>query len=293
MKRKLHCEASFFYVMLSYMKTHVYKNPDEMAKEAATYIAEFIARNNDLGKPTVLGLATGETPKPLYAELIRLHKNECLDFSKVITFNLDEYLGLPANSADSYSAYMHRELFKHVNIDKNNIHLLKGDVREKDIDAHCADYEREIKDAGGIDIQILGIGGEGHIGFNEKGSEEESFSVNSRTRKVTLSEQTLQDNNPPSDYALSMGVGTILEAKEIVLLANGTSKAPVMQEMLKGNSSNVSALPARALYSHDNCTVMLDKAAAGQFATHEVASPDTAFFGSSQGIRAPKNSPER
>jgi len=244
------------------MKTQIVKDADMMAMEAADKIQALIDRNNACDKPTVLGLATGSTPKPLYAELRRRHEEEGLDFSRVITFNLDEYVGVPHDDEASYYHYMHEQLFDYVNIDEDNIHMLDGMVSKENMAAHCANYEQAIHDAGGIDLQILGIGGEGHIGFNEAVEKGEPFDIRSRTRLVKLSDRTVSDNNAPSTHALSMGVGTIMEAKELLLLASGGKKAGIIQKTLEGNALDVGEVPARIIRSHKNASVLIDDAAA-------------------------------
>jgi glucosamine-6-phosphate deaminase len=202
----------------------------EMSKLAARMIERQLLR-----KPSsVLGLATGSTPIGLYAELVRLHQERGLDFSKVITFNLDEYLDLPPWREQSYRHYMDHHLFKHINLDPGNIHVPYGQA--EDVEEFCDWYEAEIRRAGGIDIQVLGIGADGHIAFNEPGS-----SLGSRTRLKTLTQQTIEDNarffasaEEVPRFAITMGVGTILEAREIIMLANGGKKAAIVAEALEG-----------------------------------------------------------
>jgi glucosamine-6-phosphate deaminase len=248
----------------------VKENYDEMSKYAAEIIGNFVRR-----KPAcVLGLATGSTPLGAYRELIRMHKEEGLDFSQVVTFNLDEYLGAginlnkPYNLDQSYARFMHEELFKHINIKTENIHIPDGLV--KDPAKHCLWYEEQIRKAGGIDLQLLGIGGDGHWGFNEPGS-----SLASRTRVQALTKQTLDDNyksfykkagisrSEMPHFAITMGVGTILEAKNIIMIASGKKKADVVAKCLEGPVT--SQITASAIQLHaGGITVVLDRDAASK-----------------------------
>ena len=196
-------------------------------------IESLIRQNNSAGRPTVLGLATGSTPVGLYRELIRLHREAGLDFSRVITFNLDEYYPMTPDDAHSYRRWMNETFFKHVNISRaEHPHSRRHDGPTHDLEDYCAHYEQQIRRAGGIDLQILGIGRSGHIGFNEPGS-----TRHSRTRPVTLDPVTRRDaasdffgeENVPHQ-AITMGVGTILEARKIVIMAFGEHKAPIVQQ---------------------------------------------------------------
>jgi glucosamine-6-phosphate deaminase len=240
-----------------------------MSKEAAKIVADRIRRKPNL----VLGLATGSTPLGLYKELIRLHKEEGLDFSKVITFNLDEYVGLPPEHDQSYHYFMWENLFKHININPANVHIpqgMFGDLKispyetDPKIEAYCRWYEEKIKEAGGIDLQILGIGANGHIAFNEPGS-----SLGSRTRIKTLTERTRQDNSrffksidEVPKYAITMGIGTIMEAREIILLASGKNKANAVKAAVEGPITAM--CPASMLQMHKKAIVILDKEAASK-----------------------------
>ncbi|MES2694283.1 MAG: glucosamine-6-phosphate deaminase [Verrucomicrobiota bacterium] len=216
----------------------------------------------------VLGLATGRTPLRLYQELIRLHKNEGLDFSKVTTFNLDEYVGLPPEHDQSYRYFMNENLFKHINIDLTRTNVPNGVAA--DLHAECRSYEERILAAGGIDIQLLGLGRNGHIGFNEP-----TGSLRSRTWIKILSEQTLKDNSEVfgsfdamPKHALTMGIGTILDAKRCLLLAFGPSKVRAVEHMVEGPLSAI--CPGSALQLHPRATVLLDEnSAAGlHYADH-------------------------
>jgi len=207
-----------------------------------------------------LGLATGSTPIPVYQELIRLNKEKKVDFSRVITFNLDEYVGIPGTHDQSYRYFMNKQLFDHVNIPKQNTNVPDG--MAKNIPAHCADYESWMESVGGIDLQVLGIGGNGHIGFNEPGS-----SIASRTRQVKLTPETIRDNarffakaaDVPKT-AISMGIGTVLDAAKIVLFANGANKAAAIAAAIEGPVSV--KCPASALQLHPDVTFVITKDAA-------------------------------
>lgn len=229
---------------------------EELSREGAREVARTLN-----AKPNaVLGLATGSTPLGLYRELIRMHRDEGLDFSQVTTFNLDEYVGLPSNHRQSYHWFMRDNLFQHVNIAPHNIYLPSGTT--DNYEAFCAWYENRIHECGGIDLQILGIGTDGHIGFNEPGS-----SLGSRTRIKTLARQTIEDNarffERPEDvphYAITMGVGTILEARRILLVANGEKKANTVAAAIEGPITSMCT--ASALQMHPDTLIILDRAAA-------------------------------
>jgi glucosamine-6-phosphate deaminase len=237
---------------------------DEIARQIAGRIAELVRERNAARRTTVLGLATGSTPIGIYRELIRLHREEGLDFSRVVTFNLDEYHPMEPGNLHSYHRFMAENLFEHVNVTPRNVHLPRGDLLRHDIETHCRDYERAIAEAGGIDFQILGIGQTGHIGFNEPGS-----SATSRTRLVTLDTITRRAaaadffgaENVPAE-AITMGVGTILEAREIALVATGEHKAAIVRRAVEGDVSHEVA--ATYLQRHPNATVFLDAAAAAE-----------------------------
>jgi glucosamine-6-phosphate deaminase len=237
------------------MEIIIAETTDEMSRLAADMIERQLLR-----KPSsVLGLATGSTPVGLYEELVRRRQEKGMDFSKVITFNLDEYLDLSPSHPQSYRYFMDQHLFKHINLDPKNIHVPYGHAGE--VEEFCEWYEEEIKRAGGIDIQVLGIGADGHIAFNEPGS-----SLGSRTRLKTLTKQTIDDNarffdNPEEvpRFAITMGVGTILEAKEILLLASGDQKAEIVAQALEGPIT--AQVSASALQMHRHVTVIVDSAA--------------------------------
>jgi len=227
--------------------------------EAATRIAARLVADLIREKPAaVLGLATGSTPLQLYRELIAMK----LDWRKVTTFNLDEYIGLPPEHSQSYHSFMWKNLFRHVNIPKQNIHIPDG--LAKDVPKFCAKYEKQIRTAGGIDLQVLGIGTDGHIGFNEQTS-----SLASRTRIKTLTPQTRKDNarffggeEQVPHHVITMGIGTSLEARNCLLLAFGKNKARAIAEAVEGPISAMN--PASALQLHPKVTVCLDEAAAAE-----------------------------
>jgi glucosamine-6-phosphate deaminase len=230
---------------------------------AARIVAELIRR-----KPQcVLGFATGSSPIGAYQELIRLHREEGLDFSQVTTFNLDEYVGLgPANS-QSYRYFIQKNLFDHIIVDPTRTYVPDG--RALDFEAHCRQYEQRIRDVGGIDLQLLGIGSDGHIAFNEPGS-----SLGSRTRLKTLTSKTVQDNarffgseEMVPRLAITMGVGTILESRRCLLLALGTSKAAAIRSTVEGPVT--AQVTASALQLHRDVTVIIDEEAAGWLARRD------------------------
>lgn len=242
----------------------VFPTKNEAVAKLAAETAELIRSNDAAGKKTVLGLATGGTPLDFYAELIRLHKEDGLSFKNVISFNLDEYAGLNREHPESYWYFMHQNLFNHIDIPAENINLPSGKVAEADIPAHCAEYEQAIKDAGGIDLQILGIGRTGHIGFNEPGSPKDSL-----TRAIELDPITREDaapafggiDNVPT-AAITMGCGTILAAKRIVLMAWGTKKAAIVNEAVTGTVNDI--VSASYLQEHSNSVFYIDQEASSE-----------------------------
>lgn len=236
----------------------------ELTQRSAGIISEAIRKRPDLR----LGLATGTTPLGLYRELARIHREEGLDFSRVVTFNLDEYLGLAADHPQSAHSFMQRSFFDHVNIAPDNIHIPDG-TAPGDLDEYCARYEATIQKAGGIDLQILGIGRNGHIGFNEPSS-----SLSSRTRMKTLTRQTLEDNRQLfqegqaiPEAAITMGIGTILDARRILLLASGTSKARALARAIEGPVT--AFVTASALQLHRDVTILTDENAAAELTERE------------------------
>src|ERR1700726_1925694 len=246
------------------IRTAVFQSSDDAVRVVAASIAVLIRRRRVEGRSVVLGLATGSTPVKLYRELIRLHRDEGLSFRNVVTFNLDEYYGLPPHHPESYRHFMAVQFFDHLDVAPENIHVPDGLVPRSEVFAYCQEYERKILAAGGIDIQILGIGRTGHIGFNEPGS-----GIDSRTRMVALDRLTRRDaardfrgeENVPA-YAITMGVGTILQAKELALLAWGESKAGILRAAIEGPQTET--VPASFLQRHPNCRCYIDEAAAGE-----------------------------
>lgn len=238
------------------MEVIIYPTYEAISKAAAEVVAEIVN-----SKPNaVLGLATGSTPLGLYKELIRMHREEGLDFSHVTTFNLDEYVGLSPDHDQSYHYFMDENFFEHVNVPPENIHVPSGTTHN--YRAFCEWYEDRIDECGGIDVQVLGIGSDGHIAFNEPGS-----SLGSRTRIKTLAKQTIEDNarffESKEDvpiYAITMGVGTILEAGKLLLLANGANKAVAVAAAVEGPLSV--ACTASALQLHPASVLMIDEKAA-------------------------------
>ncbi len=230
---------------------------------AAQQIAGLIRDKASMGEMVVLGMATGSTPIKMYAELVRMHKEEGLSFKNVITFNLDEYYPIDKNAYQSYWSFMHRNLFNHIDIDPKNIHLPNGNVPKAEMKNYCAAYEQAIDDAGGIDLQILGIGQNGHIGFNEPGA-----SILSKTRLVNLENSTRIANSYEFEtitkvprLAVTMGISSILKAKKIILLAWG-NKASIVAKSVEENVTE--SIPASILQQHNDCTFIIDQAASSE-----------------------------
>lgn len=225
----------------------------QVALQAARIVAGSIRRNPSIR----LGLATGGTMIGVYRELVRLHREEHLDFSRVVTFNLDEYLGIPTTHPQSFHFFMQQHFFAHVNIPRTSIHIPDGTLT-RNYDAYCEKYEQAIRDAGGVDLQLLGIGRNGHIGFNEPMS-----SLGSRTRMKELSAETIEDNRksfaPGQEMpqcAITVGIGTILETRRVLLLATGKSKADAIAKSIEGPVS--ASVTASALQLHRDVTFLLD-----------------------------------
>lgn len=233
--------------------------PDELtaSRAAARVVAQLIHTKPE----AVLGLATGSTPLSLYRELIRMHRREGLDFSRVTTFNLDEYLGLEPEHEQSYFRFMHENLFQHLNMKPDNIHIPDG--MAEDVPASCRSYEQKIMAVGGIDLQVLGIGTNGHLGFNEPIS-----SLASRTRRKTLTRQTLIDNarffgddqTKVPHHCITMGIGTIMDARMNLLLAFGQHKAKAVAAAVEGPVT--AFVPASILQHHPAAKIFLDQSAA-------------------------------
>ena len=236
-------------------------------QQASVAAAKVVAETLNEKPNAVLGLATGSTPLALYKELIRMHKEEGLDFSHVTTFNLDEYVGLSHDHPQSYYYFMWENLFKHINVPVENIHVPSGTANN--YLAFCQWYEDRIEECGGIDLQVLGIGSDGHIAFNEPSS-----SLSSRTRLKTLTKQTIDDNarffekrQDVPIYSITMGVGTIMEAERLLLLANGAGKADAVAAAVEGPVTSM--ITASALQLHPDSMFFLDEASAGKLKMRE------------------------
>ncbi|MBQ0735595.1 glucosamine-6-phosphate deaminase [Aquimarina celericrescens] len=246
------------------IEASIYESSEKASRYLANEIAKLIKENSDLGKHTVLGLATGSSPTKVYEYLVALHKDEGLSFKNVITFNLDEYYPIHPESLQSYVRFMNEHLFDHIDIDRKNIHIPDGTLPIDQIKQACEAYENLIQHYGGIDIQILGIGRTGHVGFNEPGS-----SISSKTRLIRLDKVTRLDaasdffgeENVPA-RAITMGVGTIMAAKKIFLLAWGEGKANIINQSIEGEITDF--IPATFLQKHNNCTFIIDEAAASE-----------------------------
>lgn len=240
----------------------VYERPADAVKAVAKEIAALIRYKAAESEKCILGLATGSSPIKLYEELVRMHKEEGLSFKNVITFNLDEYLPMPKESEQSYHYFMHHHLFSHIDIEARNINIPDGTLKVEDVEKFCKEYEKKIDAAGGVDLQILGIGRTGHIGFNEPGSP-----VTSKTRMVYLDDLTIKD--AAGDFngrehvptrAITMGVGTIMKAKKVVLMAWGEKKAAIIKATVEGSISDT--VPATFLQTHPNVEFYIDENAA-------------------------------
>ncbi len=238
------------------MRIVIANDYEDMSARAARIVAGQIY----LKPNSVLGLATGSTPLSMYKELIRVHNEVGLDFSEIITFNLDEYLGLSKEDEQSYNYYMYHHFFKHINIKKESIHIPNGIMQN--VEQECKEYEQNIQRMGGIDLQVLGIGNNGHIGFNEP-----DIKFEATTHKVKLDDETIQANarffatiEEVPRFAISMGIKTIMHAKKVLLLVSGTNKAEVIYHALYGGITP--ELPASILQLHQDVTVIVEKSAA-------------------------------
>jgi len=243
-------------------RVRIFEDDTEACRAVAWRLSELIRARAAEGKLAVLGLTTGHTPVNLYRELIRMHREEGLDFSGVATFNLDEYWPIDPEALQSYNAWMRQNFLRFVNVRPENIHIPRGDLPEEQIEAHCRQYEEAIREAGGLDLQILTVGNSGHLGFNEPGAD-----PHSRTRRVPVDQILRREaasdffgepNVPP--LAITLGVGTILEAREICLLAFGEHKAPIVRRILEGEAS--AQMAASSLRQRPNVSFYLDEAAA-------------------------------
>ncbi|HEV7331697.1 MAG TPA: glucosamine-6-phosphate deaminase [Flavisolibacter sp.] len=249
---------------LERIPVRIFDTPAGGAKWVAQQVADLIRAKAGAGEKCVLGLATGSTPKLLYAELARMHREEELSFKNVVAFNLDEYYPIERDALQSYNRFMKTQLFDKVDIDPANCHIPDGEVPKEAIKEHCAEYEKKIADEGGIDLQILGIGVNGHIGFNEPGS-----SIHSKTRLVNLENSTRLANAYEFEgmadvprLALTMGLSSILKAKKIILMGWGSGKAPVIQKAVEGMVTE--QVPASLLQTHDDVMFAVDNLAAAE-----------------------------
>ena len=251
------------------VQIEIHENNKTAAKSVAREIAQLIKEKAAAGKNCVLGMATGSTPKTLYAELVRMHKEEGLSFRNVISFNLDEYFPMKSDAPQSYHTFMHKQLFDHVDILPENIHIPDGTIEKSAALEYADAYEGAIEKAGGIDYQILGIGLNGHIGFNEPGS-----SKNSGTRIIALDNSTRLANAYEFSsiaevprLALTMGISNILQSRKIVLLAFGESKASIIRDSVEGQITDT--IPATFLQEHPNCVFHLDEASASKLTRYD------------------------
>lgn len=238
------------------MNVLIYDTEEQIGIAAGNYMCGQVLQKPD----SVLGLATGSTPIKAYKQMIDLYSKGVVDFSQVTTFNLDEYVNLDVKDKNSYHTFMHENLFDHVNIPEENINFLDGNAQ--DLEQECRDYEKKIKKAGGIDIQLLGIGSNGHIAFNEPADRFQRWS-----HVVTLKESTVKDNSrffksidEVPTQAVTMGIGSIMQAKKILIIALGTNKAKAIKQLIDGNVTPM--CPASVLQFHTDVTLMLDKGAA-------------------------------
>ena len=259
------------YETTRFEKIHniIFQNSIEASRIVAQEIAQLIQFKQAKKESCILGLATGSSPIKVYEELVRLHKEEGLSFSNVVTFNLDEYYPMKKENNQSYFYFMHQHLFNHIDIKPENINIPDGTIAIENLNQYCVDYEMKIKNAGGLDFQLLGIGRTGHVGFNEPGSH-----INSGTRIITLDHITRVDAS--SDFngidnvpkrAITMGVSTILRSKRIVLMAWGQNKASIIKRTIQGEISQ--DVPATFLQNHDNVTFVLDQSAASELTRFE------------------------
>jgi len=240
------------------MNVIIVKDYEEMSAMAAEITIGALKNKPNL----VLGLATGSTPVGLYKKLAEAHQKDGLDFSQVVTFNLDEYVGLPADHPQSYRRFMDENLFDHINVQPRNIHIPDG--MAEPLNAHCADYEKMIADAGGVDLQVLGVGRDGHIGFNEPGT-----SLASDTHVTALTRETIEDNarffESEADvprFAITMGISTILHSASALFMVSGENKADTVRAAIEGPVTSM--VTASALQMHPNCTAIIDEAAASK-----------------------------
>ncbi|MEY3450785.1 MAG: hypothetical protein RL711_610 [Bacteroidota bacterium] len=262
MAQNVYTQSNSVAVNFEKVPSEIFSSPLEASKAVAREIADLIKQKQAENKPCILGLATGNTPKRMYAELIRLHKEEGLSFKNVITFNLDEYYPMQPDAVQSYVRFMKEQLFNHVDIAPENYNVPDGTLRKDQIQAYCEAYEAKINALGGLDLQVLGIGGTGHIGFNEPGSQ-----IGSKTRLVSLNYTTRVDATPDfgtlenvPTLAITLGVNQIMNAKRVVLMAWGAGKAKIVQKACEGEVTE--HCPSTFLQHHPNTTFFLDETAA-------------------------------
>lgn len=243
------------------MRVIIEADYQSLSQWAANYVVSKINKANPTAeKPFVLGLPTGSSPLGMYKALIQAYKDGKVSFKNVVTFNMDEYVGLPESHPESYHSFMFNNFFNHIDIEKNNIHILNGNA--EDLEAECANYEKQIVDFGGIDLFLGGIGPDGHIAFNEPGS-----SLTSRTRQKTLTTDTIvansrffdNDVNKVPKHALTVGVGTVMDAREVLILVNGHAKARALQAAVEGPVTQ--AWTISALQQHAHAIIVADDAA--------------------------------
>ncbi|MEO6403911.1 MAG: glucosamine-6-phosphate deaminase [Ferruginibacter sp.] len=242
----------------------IFATPKDGSVYVANEIATLIKQKEAAGEKAVIGLATGSTPKSLYAELVHMHQAHGLSFKNVITFNLDQYYPMDKDAIQSYHYFMRKYLFEHTDIDPGNYHVPDGMIPKEKVKEHCLDYEKKIEEAGGLDLQILGIGQNGHIGFNEPGS-----GIYTKTRLITLDNSTRIANayefgnmNQVPRMAITMGISTILKSKKIILMAWGQTKAPVIQKAVEKDITE--DIPASLLQTHDDTEFVMDEGAASE-----------------------------
>lgn len=257
-KKKSHIDS------LERIKVEIFPNMKSGSIAIARIIADLIRKKQKQKQKCVLGLATGSSPKTLYRELVRMHKEEKLSFKNVVTFNLDEYYPIDNDAIQSYNRFMHTHLFSHVDIDPKNIHIPNGEISKDKIKEVCADYEKQIEKEGGIDLQVLGIGNNGHIGFNEPGS-----GIYTKTRLINLDHSTRLANayefaniSEVPRMAITMGISTILKSKQIVLMAWGAAKADAVKQAVEEDDTEL--VPASFLQNHDDVTFIVDQEAASE-----------------------------
>ena len=246
------------------IRFRIFESPDSACAQVAAELSQLIRERAILGRRAVIGLIAGKTPTPLYEELIYLYREEGLSFKNVVAFVLSEYVGLTEEEPQSFCSLLQRTFFDHIDIPQANIHFLRGDVTPAMMQEHCQDFETRITEMGGIDLQILGIGRNGHIGFNEP-----ETPIDSRTAKIELADTTREDAIPDfgdiervPTHGLTMGCGTILEARRIILMAWGTKKARVARRAIRGPVNP--RIPASYLINHLSTQAFLDQAAAAQ-----------------------------